>query len=48
MELLESNQYLKFIELKRDKIESFSKYPFNLPVIKNLSKLKLHPKVTFK
>lgn len=47
MEIWENNQYVKSVELKRDKIESFSKYPFNLPAIKNLSKLKLHPKVTF-
>lgn len=35
------------MELKRDKIESFSRYPFCLPAIKGLSNLDFHPKVTF-
>lgn len=45
--LSECNQFLRSIELKRDHIESFSKYPFCLPVIKALSTLAFHPKVTF-
>ncbi len=36
MDLLERNQYLRSIELKKEKIESFVRYPFCLPVIKNL------------
>lgn len=47
MILSESSTYLKSIELKRDKIESFSKYPFCLPVIQGLSHMDFHPKVTF-
>ncbi len=47
MGLLESNQYLKSIELKRENVKSFSNYPFSLPAIKSLSNLQLHPKVTF-
>ncbi|OAA91954.1 AAA family ATPase [Clostridium ljungdahlii] len=47
MEKTDINQYLRSIELRRDKIKSFSTYPFCLPVIKNLSSLKFHPKVTF-
>lgn len=47
MRLLGINQYLRSIELKRDKIESFSKYPFCLSVIKSLSNLNFHPKVTY-
>lgn len=47
MRLSQSNQYLRSIELKRDKIDSFSKYPFCLHAIKNLSNLDLYPKVTF-
>lgn len=39
--------YLIEIRLKKDKIPSFEQYPFSLPAIKNLSALKLHPKVTF-
>ncbi|MDP4182452.1 MAG: AAA family ATPase [Bacillota bacterium] len=41
------NQYIRSVELKKEKILSFSKYPFCLPAIKNLHELKLHPKVTF-
>lgn len=41
------NQYLRSIEIKRDKVKSFSTYPFCLPVIRSLSNLKFHPKVTF-
>ena len=47
MKIFESSQYLRSIELKRDKIESFSKYPFCLPIIKNLLSLNFHPKVTY-
>lgn len=47
MKLSGINQYLRSIELKRDKVESFSKYPFCLSVIKNLSNLNFHPKVTY-
>jgi len=47
MEFLECNQYLRSMELKRDNVESFLKYPFCLPIIKNLSSLDFHPKVTF-
>jgi predicted ATPase len=47
---MESNglsQYIRYIELDRGKVPSFSQYPFNLPAVKNLDKLLLHPKVTF-
>ncbi|MDF2804352.1 MAG: putative ATPase [Anaerocolumna sp.] len=47
MDFIECNQYLRSIELKSNDIKSFSKYPYCLPAIKNLSSLKLHPKVTF-
>lgn len=47
MRLLQSYQFLRSIELKRNDIETFSKYPYCLPVIKNLSSLEFHPKVTF-
>jgi len=40
-------QYIRYIELDRDKVPSFSEYPFNLPAIKNLDQLSFHPKVTF-
>ncbi len=47
LKLAEINQYLRNIELSREKIDSFSNYPFCLPAIRNLFNLKLHPKVTF-
>lgn len=41
------NQYLRTIELRRNDIESFSKYPFSLEAVRSLYSLELHPKVTF-
>lgn len=40
-------QYLRSIELNRQKVESFSQYPFNLPSIRTLTKLEFHPCVTY-
>jgi len=42
-----TNQYIKSVELKRENIASFEKYPFCLPAIKSINNLELHPKVTF-
>ncbi|TGE34655.1 AAA family ATPase [Desulfosporosinus sp. Sb-LF] len=47
MDLNDFRQYIRYIELDRSKVPSFSQYPFNLPAVKNLDKLLLHPKVTF-
>lgn len=47
LKIFENDQFIREIELDRKRIESFGKYPFSLPVIKNLSLLKMHPKVTF-
>lgn len=47
MRLLNSYQFLRSIELKRNEIKSFSTYPYCLPIIKCLSSLEFHPKVTF-
>lgn len=47
MDLLECNQYLRSMDLKRRDIESFDNYPYCLPAIRNLSDLKFHPKVTY-
>ncbi|MBE6068192.1 MAG: ATP-binding cassette domain-containing protein [Clostridium lundense] len=41
------NQYLRKIELCREKVDSFSRYPYCLSAVKNLSTLELHPKVTY-
>ena len=44
---MDSDQYLREIKLNKETISSFSKYPYCLPVIKDLSTLELHPKVTY-
>lgn len=41
------NQFIRSVKLNRYKIENFNKYPFNLPIIKNLDKIEFHPNVTF-
>lgn len=41
------NQYIREVQLNREKVSSFSEYLYCLSVIKNLETLKLHPKVTF-
>ncbi|HOJ10653.1 MAG TPA: AAA family ATPase [Clostridiales bacterium] len=47
MELVNINQYIRSVELCKDKIPSFSSYPFSLPAVRNMNELKLHPNVTF-
>lgn len=47
MEQTNINQFIRSVILKRDKIPSFTKYPFCLPAIRDLSALNLDPKVTF-
>lgn len=39
--------YLREIQLKRDGIDSFDSYPYNIPVIRTLTSLTFHPSVTF-
>ncbi|EJO5347740.1 AAA family ATPase [Clostridium botulinum] len=41
------DQYLRDVELCREKIESFSEYPYCLPAIKDLYRIDFHPKVTY-
>ena len=40
-------QFAGRVTLMRDKVESFERYPFSLPVVKTLDAIELHPKVTF-
>lgn len=40
-------QYVRWVTLRRDKVESFDRYPFSLPAVRTLEQLDLHPKVTF-
>lgn len=44
---MSSNQYLIDVTLRREDIESFDRYPFNLDAIRTLDQLKFHPKVTY-
>ncbi len=40
-------QYIRHIQLKRDKVPSFDRYPFALPAIRPLDVLEIHKHVTF-
>lgn len=40
-------RYLLEFVLERERVPSFSEYPFSLPAISNLSSLTFHPRVTF-
>ena len=44
---IEALPYLREISLKRDLIESFNSYPFNIPAVKQLDFLEFHRNVTF-
>ena len=43
----QSEQYVREIKLRRERVTSFDQYPFSLPVARNLHTLPLHPAVTF-
>ncbi len=45
--MLKEKPYLKKVSLRRDLIENFEEYPFNIPAIKNLESLEFHEDVTF-
>ncbi|MDQ7008708.1 MAG: AAA family ATPase [Candidatus Gracilibacteria bacterium] len=42
-----NNSYIQSLRLKKDEIDSFEKYPYNLDVIKNLDEIFFHKNVTF-
>jgi len=42
-----SSQFLQRMSLRRDTIDSFERYPFNLPAVRTLDRLDFHPKVTY-
>lgn len=42
-----NSQYLIDITLRRSEVPSFDEYPFNLGVLRNFERVKLHPKVTY-
>jgi predicted ATPase len=39
--------YLREISLKREQIEDFDHYPFNIPAVRELDVIEFHPDVTF-
>ncbi|HVT11071.1 MAG TPA: AAA family ATPase [Fimbriimonadaceae bacterium] len=40
-------RFLKGLRLRREDVPSFKAYPFNLPVVRNLTSLEFHPAVTY-
>lgn len=42
-----SEQYVREVKLRRERVSSFDQYPFSLPAVRNLHTLALHPAVTF-
>ena len=42
-----STRFVRQVQLRRDSVESFDRYPFSLPVVRSLNRLALHPKVTY-
>lgn len=41
------DQFVREVQLRRERVPSFDQYPFVLPVLRDLTSLPLHPKVTF-
>lgn len=44
---LNATHFLHEVRLARDGVPSFDEYPFNLPAVRHLDRLELHPNVTF-
>lgn len=47
MRILDAQHYLLDVTLRRDAVPSFREYPFSLPVVRNLTSIEFHPKITF-
>ena len=47
MRSLDAKHYLLEVRLDRERVPSFTRYPFSLAAVRNLSELELHPAVTF-
>ncbi len=45
--IIPKHPFIRSVNLKRDKVPSFKRYPFNLPCVTGLTQLELHPAVTF-
>lgn len=44
---MEAKPYLQSISLKRDGIDAFDRYPFDIPAVRELDTIEFHPDVTF-
>jgi predicted ATPase len=44
---IDATHYLLAAILDRAKVESFDRYPFSLPAVRNLDRIEMHPGVTF-
>jgi len=42
-----SSGFIRALRLKRDEVPDFDHYPFAIPAVRHLDRLKLHPAVTF-
>jgi predicted ATPase len=47
MRTVDARHYLTSVQLLRERVPSFTEYPFCLPAVRNLNELALHPAVTF-
>jgi predicted ATPase len=47
MKALDAPHFVLAFSLARERVSSFNEYPFSLPAVRNLTKLELHPQVTF-
>jgi len=45
--MIKARPYLREIQLKKDEIRDFTKYPYNIPAIRKLHKIKFYQDVTF-
>lgn len=45
--MLNPRPYLRELVLKRELIDDYNCYPFNIPAVRNLRRLRFHPDVTF-
>lgn len=47
VEEINFNQFIREVKMNKEQIRNYENYPFSLPIVKKLTNLKLHPKVTF-
>jgi predicted ATPase len=39
--------YLRYLEIRREEVPDFGRYPFRIPAVRDLQRLEFHPEVTF-